>query len=467
MLDAVESWHKPLGYRQRRGITRPRARARLFDSFVRGGSGVGVLSTAVPRQFSNATTSGYIFGVSTAPNPRATPRSVEICSGAGGLALGLAATGFHHERLVEMSGAACAALANNAGRSDSWPMHSIHASRLEQVHFDDLNGVLDLLAGGVPCQPFSIAGKHRGHRDDRNLFPLAVRAVRESNPKAVLIENVRGLTRAAFRPYVAYIEDQLRLPSHERNVGEAWQDHHVKLRRAIERIGLSQTEYAVTRRELNAADFGTAQRRSRIFFVAFRRDIAGNEIDASSLFVPQPTHSEDALLFDQFVSREYWSRHGLKPRRPAPTQVARIRQLESAFRSTLGLPWRTVRDALSGLSQPSRRGRPCPVDGHVYQPGARAYPGHTGSPLDEPAKTLKAGDHGVPGGENMLRDDRGRVRYFTVREAARLQDFPEWYHFGEDIAWTVGLRLLGNAVPVRLAEAVARAILRPLRQRSR
>jgi DNA (cytosine-5)-methyltransferase 1 len=73
--------------------------------------------------------------------------------------------------------------------------------------------------------------------------------------------------------------------------------------------------------------------------------------------------------------------------------------------------------------------------------------------LDEPAKTLKAGDHGVPGGENMLAYSNGRVRYFTVRESARLQSFPDDYVFGG--SWTESMRQLGNAVPVGLGQAVA------------
>jgi DNA (cytosine-5)-methyltransferase 1 len=93
---------------------------------------------------------------------------------------------------------------------------------------------------------------------------------------------------------------------------------------------------------------------------------------------------------------------------------------------------------------------------HVGNPGARSYPGHTGSPLDEPSKTLKAGDHGVPGGENMIAFPDGRVRYFTVREAARLQGFPDDYRFSGP--WTECLRQLGNAVPVGLAAAVADSV---------
>jgi DNA (cytosine-5)-methyltransferase 1 len=89
-------------------------------------------------------------------------------------------------------------------------------------------------------------------------------------------------------------------------------------------------------------------------------------------------------------------------------------------------------------------------------PGARPYVGHTGSPYDQPAKTLKAGDHGVPGGENMLVMDDGSVRYFSVREAARLQTFPDDYAFSG--AWSENMRQIGNAVPVRLGELIARDI---------
>lgn len=101
------------------------------------------------------------------------------------------------------------------------------------------------------------------------------------------------------------------------------------------------------------------------------------------------------------------------------------------------------------------------IPNHNHNPGARAYLGHTGSALDEPAKTLKAGDHGVPGGENMLLYADQTVRYFTVREAARLQTFPD--HFLFSGSWSESMRQLGNAVPVRLAEAVAGAVSKTLK----
>jgi DNA (cytosine-5)-methyltransferase 1 len=103
---------------------------------------------------------------------------------------------------------------------------------------------------------------------------------------------------------------------------------------------------------------------------------------------------------------------------------------------------------------------------HGFQAGARSYPGHTGSPYDEPAKALKAGVHGVPGGENMLARPDGSLRYFSIRESARLQTFPDEFRFHG--AWGETMRQLGNAVPVRLAEAIATAVyktLKPLQSR--
>ena len=127
----------------------------------------------------------------------------------------------------------------------------------------------------------------------------------------------------------------------------------------------------------------------------------------------------------------------------------------------LGQPWRTVRDAISDLPKIAVGNTSSKVANHFLNPGARSYPGHNGSPLDEPAKTLKAGDHGVPGGENTLRLEDGSVRYFSVRECARLQTFPDdWILEG---SWTESMRQLGNAVPLELAAIVANRLGRLLR----
>jgi DNA (cytosine-5)-methyltransferase 1 len=132
-----------------------------------------------------------------------------------------------------------------------------------------------------------------------------------------------------------------------------------------------------------------------------------------------------------------------------------VAKLAQALFPPATLPWRTVRDALHGLPDPESPAARRIAD-HRFQPGARAYPGHTGSPLDLPAKTLKAGDHGVPGGENMLVRDDGTVRYFTLREAARIQTFPDGYRFHG--SWSETMRQLGNAVPVMLGRVVAASV---------
>ena len=114
-----------------------------------------------------------------------------------------------------------------------------------------------------------------------------------------------------------------------------------------------------------------------------------------------------------------------------------------------------MRDALAGMPEPKADGTPGWLN-HAFQPGAKAYPGHTGSLMDEPSKAIKAGVHGVPGGENMLRYPDGTLRYYSVREAARIQSFPDQYEFSG--SWTEAMRQIGNAVPVRLARIVASSV---------
>ena len=115
-----------------------------------------------------------------------------------------------------------------------------------------------------------------------------------------------------------------------------------------------------------------------------------------------------------------------------------------------------MRDAINDLPKLAAGQSSRSVPNHFFNPGARSYAGHDGSPWDFPAKTLKAGDHGVPGGENTLRYNDGSVRYFSIRECARLQTFPDdWIVEG---SWTEGMRQLGNAVPVKLAQLVAKSL---------
>ena len=120
-----------------------------------------------------------------------------------------------------------------------------------------------------------------------------------------------------------------------------------------------------------------------------------------------------------------------------------------------------LRDALRDIPDPEFHPRTSSSFlNHRFQPGARSYKGHTGSPLDEPAKTLKAGVHGVPGGENAPPRPDGSIRYFSVRESARLQNFPDDFLFHG--SWTETMHQLGNAVPVELARVVGEDVARHL-----
>jgi DNA (cytosine-5)-methyltransferase 1 len=121
--------------------------------------------------------------------------SLEICAGAGGQALGLEQAGFTHEAVVELDPDACETLRRNRGAD--WKVNQEDVANVDGRAFAGI----DLLAGGVPCPPFSIAGKQLGHNDERDLFPQALRLVEEARPRAVLLENVRGLAARRFDGY--------------------------------------------------------------------------------------------------------------------------------------------------------------------------------------------------------------------------------------------------------------------------
>ncbi|MDR3566461.1 MAG: DNA cytosine methyltransferase [Syntrophobacteraceae bacterium] len=380
-------------------------------------------------------------------------RSLELFTGAGGLAIGTSRAGFRHQAVIERDGNACSTMRYNRDLGihpvSEWPIYEMDVADFD---YATIQGEVDLLAGGPPCQPFSIGGKHRGHNDERNMFPEVLRAIRELKPRAILIENVKGLLRQSFSTYFEYIRLQLEHPEITRRNDELWTQHLSHLERHHTGGLYEGLHYKIVVRLLNAANYGIPQKRERVFIVGFRSDIE------QKWSFPAPTHSLDALLWTQWKSGEYWERHEIarndRPKQPARFQ-SRIRQIPPICRFSLE-PWKTVRDTISDLPDPENDGFSDAIPNHRLNPGAKGYTGHTGSPLDEPAKTLKAGDHGVPGGENMLVKDNGKVRYFTVRESARLQTFPDDFVFQG--SWTEAMRQLGNAVPATLAEIVAKEI---------
>ncbi|MEY4767713.1 MAG: hypothetical protein RL637_352 [Pseudomonadota bacterium] len=162
-------------------------------------------------------------------------KSLEICAGAGGQALGLEEAGFEHLALVEIEPLACQTLRTNR------PQWNVIQGDLRGFDASIYKGQVDLLAGGVPCPPFSIAGKQLGQLDDRDLFPEAIRLIKECHPKAVLLENVRGLLDPKFEKYRLEIINEL------------------------ENLGY-KTDWQL----LNASDYGVSQLRPRAILVALK-----------------------------------------------------------------------------------------------------------------------------------------------------------------------------------------------------
>jgi DNA (cytosine-5)-methyltransferase 1 len=163
-------------------------------------------------------------------------KSIEICAGAGGQAIGLEQAGFDHEALVEIEPIACCTLRLNR---PNWNVINKDVKEFSAIGFENI----DLLAGGVPCPPFSIAGKQLGSLDERDLFPEALRLVRECNPKAVLLENVKGILSNKFEEYRKQILAEL-----------------------------ADMGYKCEWRLVNASDFGVSQLRPRAILVAIKKE---------------------------------------------------------------------------------------------------------------------------------------------------------------------------------------------------
>ena len=380
-------------------------------------------------------------------------KSVEIFSGAGGLAKGLDLAGFDHAAFVEWNKDACASLRRN------FSPEKVYCGDIQAFDFTKLERV-DVVAGGPPCQPFSLGGKHQADLDQRDMFPYAIKSIEVLKPKLFIFENVKGLLRESFADYFSYILLRLQNPSKSAKPGHDWREHLEELL-SLDYLQESGTKYRITHRLVNAADYGVPQCRERVVIVGVREDV-----DQTWVF-PNGTHTEERLLYDQYVTGEYWDRHRVaKKDRPelTPGLTERIEAIKRDYIlfAPEGKPWRTVRDVLGTLPHPSENHG---IADHIFRDGARSYPGHTGSCYDLPAKTIKAGGHGVPGGENMIRYSDGSIRYFTVFEAKRIQTFPDDYVITG--AWGEALRQIGNAVPVLVAEQLGRAAIKLLKDESK
>jgi DNA (cytosine-5)-methyltransferase 1 len=193
--------------------------------------------------------------------------TLELCAGGGGQAIGLEQAGFDHVGLVEIDRHACATLRLNR------PDWNVIEEDLNTFDGSAFNGI-DLISGGLPCPPFSVAGKQLGKSDERNLFPAMIRLVAQIRPRAVMIENVRGFLDAVFEDYRGYV------------------------RKELEKLG-----YRLGWKLMNASDFGVPQLRPRVVFVAVRKDLAENFAWPQPLDVPPKTVGQ--TLYD-LMARNGW-----------------------------------------------------------------------------------------------------------------------------------------------------------------
>lgn len=306
--------------------------------------------------------------------------SLEICAGAGGQALGLELAGFEHVAAVEIDSSACATLRLNR------PTWNVVEHDLRTFDARPFKGV-DLLAGGVPCPPFSIASKQLGGRDERDLFPEALRIVTECEPQAILLENVRGLSAPKFASYRCAIISKL-----------------------------TALGYRSDWKLVNASDFGVPQLRPRFILIALKDEIA-------DLFQwPIGTRNNvtvgeslgDLMAANGWRGAEAWA---LKARKVAPTLVGGSKKHGGA---DLG-PTRARRQWLE-----------LGVDGRGIVEAAPAN--------DAPVNHLPR---------------------LTLRMAARIQGFPDAWHFSGKK--TAAYRQVGNAFPPPVACALGQAIADALR----
>jgi DNA (cytosine-5)-methyltransferase 1 len=326
-------------------------------------------------------------------------RAIDLFSGAGGLSLGLKQAGWDVRIAVEYDATAIETHRKNM------PEVLHLCDDVRDIEFASYQGQIDLVAGGPPCQPFSVSGKQMGHLDIRDMVPEFIRAVREIRPRAFLMENVNGLTTSRFRPYL------------DQKLAE-----------------LGDLGYDVHWQVLNAADYGIPQKRLRLFIVGLPK--------GTPFVFPAPTHG--------------------------PRGTQRYNTVRDALAGTpADVPNRAkVVYAKNPILRPSPyagmlfngKGRPLNLDAPALTIPATAG-GNRTHIIDPDGNVLRYHAHLQAGGA-PLRGEAAGCRRLTVRESARLQTFPDWFEF-------VGRRnqhymQIGNAVPPQLAKCVGNAVLAAL-----
>ena len=329
--------------------------------------------------------------------------AIEMCAGAGGQALGLHNAGFEHEALIEIDEYACATLRENNQRLGlGWrDILEFDLKVFAEKHAANYQGRVDLLAGGVPCPPFSKAGMQLGHDDERDLFPTALECVRLIQPRAVMLENVPGLAERKFDYYREKISESF-----------------------------AEMGYTCDWRLLQASDFGVPQLRPRIIFVAFRHEYF-------QLFRwPTPTTAVPVSVGDalyDLMSLNGWNGAAnwrLQANKIAPTLVGGSKKHGGP---DLG---------------------PTRAKAQWKNLGVNAH--RVGNDSELPDQNFR----GVLSRDGSIREGFENLPLLTLRMAARIQGFPDNWNFSG--TKTHAYRQIGNAFPPPVAQAVASEIYRVL-----
>lgn len=301
--------------------------------------------------------------------------SLEICAGAGGQALGLEKAGFNHTLLIEYEHDYCQCIKSNR------PQWDVLCQDVRLFSGFPYRNKIDLLSGGVPCPPFSVAGKQLGKEDERDLFPEMLRLVNEISPKVVMIENVKGFLDNKFTNYRSWILSSLNLLGYST---------HIKL--------------------INASDYGVSQLRPRVIIVGVRND-----------------------LIDYFTFPE-----------PFPQSPISIGNLISDLMSENG--WKHVEEwvKLANNIAPTIVG------------GSKKHGGPDLGPSRARTEWLKMGIDGRGIADTAPDTDFEGFPKLTPRMLARIQGFPDSWNFGKKK--TLACRMIGNAFPPPVAEAIGKNI---------
>ncbi len=344
---------------------------------------------------------------------------LDLFCGAGGMSIGAIESGANEVFGVDL----CRDSLRSYERNTSLPAYrSVRSRHLrldlikESCQFSKI--YFDLLVGGPPCQPFSNAGKGLGQLDERQGLNAFSHWVDVFKPKAFVMENVPGL-----------------LSSRHVSIVSSWLINRFGVNRLsctkLESLAkgpgaeLRGVRYQIYCKTLQCADYGVPQTRRRVFFVGVSNEFKGFQYEW-----PASTHKDS-------------------------------RDREPLFSAHDQLPdWVPVSHVVDRLGPMNKERARRYAYGHNFRPGARIYKGHTGSSFTHPAKTIKAGVNGFPGGENCFRTRNGRIRYFTLAELSLLQGFPESAHF--EGSFSSIAKQIGNAVPPVMVRLITSNLVRVL-----